>query len=57
MVAELYSQAYASSKVRSLEPAALRIFIGLGCFGLIGFGLAPQWITPFLSNLMRLFAE
>ncbi len=57
MVSELYSRTYAPTKVRTIEPLALKIFLGLGCLGLIGFGLIPQWITPFLSNLMHLFSE
>ena len=57
MVSELYSQAVAPSKVLSLEPLAVRIFLGLGILGLIGFGLVPQWMTPFLSDLMRTFSK
>ncbi len=57
MVSELYSQAIAPSKVLSLEPIAIKIFLGLGMLGLIGFGLVPQWITPFLSNLMHIFSQ
>jgi len=32
-----------------------RIMIGLGLFGLLMFGLFPQWAQPFLANLPAMF--
>jgi len=32
-----------------------RILIGVGVLGLLGFGLFPQWVQPFLSSLPSMF--
>jgi len=57
MVSVLFTQNVSSLKIQSLEPLIFKVIIGVGTFGLLVIGLVPQWINPFLANLMRLFNE